>query len=417
MEVDDRGVRAFARRLQEKGRHPLGPAVEADVVDLDRVVRVREPRVLPRDRLVLVVRVDGIGRVLASAAARGEDEHGEAGKSMAHRRPVPVDALWALLFATAGLIAITYSRLPPEELYNVSEEGVTAGLGRALVFLNYPVSLIAISIAWLAAGRLATRRAFWAAGAATLLCGVTALPGVVDQHDLDAKAVNLLPAVGVAIALVLSIRAPWERVGRLPLDPVRVVIGAVVWLVALVWIAAVAGVFFPGDVLLGEEIRRGGDGLLAPAVHLGDHEGLDAALLVTAALILTRYRPPLRRRIPPRPDLRLRPRSRVARLLVRAARETRMDCVDAAERSDSARELRVARSRPARGPGRSRRQADRRASATRRRSSTRRAVSSSRFSDRRIDDGCTVAMTTGARSDSTGTPRSRLTRNCRPRSA
>ena len=57
--------------------------------------------------------------------------------------------------------------------------------------------------------------------------------------------------------------------------------------------AAVAGVFFPGDVLLGEEIRRGGDGLLAPAVHLGDHEGLDAALLVTAALILTRYRPPL----------------------------------------------------------------------------------------------------------------------------
>jgi hypothetical protein len=28
-------------------------------------------------------------------------------------------------------------------------------------------------------------------------------------------------------------------------------------------------------------------------VHLGDHEGLDAALLVTAALILTRYRPRL----------------------------------------------------------------------------------------------------------------------------
>ena len=204
-----------------------------------------------------------------------------------------MDALWALLFATAGLIAITYSRLPPEELYNVSEEGVTAGLGRALVFLNYPVSLIAISFAWLAAGRLATRHAYWAAGVATLLCGVTALPGVVDEHDLDAKAVNLLPAVGVAIALTLSIRAPWERVGRLPLDPLRVLIGAVVWLVAVVWIAAVAGAFLPGDVLLGEEIRRGGDGRLAPAVHLGDHEGLDAALLVTAALILTRYRPPL----------------------------------------------------------------------------------------------------------------------------
>ena len=46
-----------------------------------------------------------------------------------------------------------------EELYNVSEEGVRAGLGRALVFLNYPVSLIATSIAWLspAGSRLAVR--------------------------------------------------------------------------------------------------------------------------------------------------------------------------------------------------------------------------------------------------------------------
>jgi hypothetical protein len=204
-----------------------------------------------------------------------------------------VDALWALLFATAGLIAITYWRLPAEELYNVSEEGVAAGLGRALVFLNYPVSLIAISIAWLAADRIRTRRALWAAVLGTVLCGVTALPGVVDQHDLDAKPVNLLPAIGVAIAFVLALRAPWERVGRLPLDPLRLAIGVVVWTVALVWIAAVSGFYFPGDILLGEEIRRGGDGRLADAVHLGDHEGLDAALLVTGALVLTRYGPRL----------------------------------------------------------------------------------------------------------------------------
>ena len=201
-----------------------------------------------------------------------------------------MDALWALLFATAGVIVVTYWRLPPEELYVVSEEGLDAGLGRALVFLNYPVSLIAISIAWLAADRIRTRRALWAAVVATILCAVTALPGVVDQHDLDAKAVNLLPAIGVAIAFVLSVKAPWERVGRLRLDPLRVVIGVVVWLVALVWIAAVAGFYFPSDLFLGEEIRRGGDGRLADAVHLGDHEGLDAALLVTAALVLTRYR-------------------------------------------------------------------------------------------------------------------------------
>lgn len=202
-----------------------------------------------------------------------------------------MDAVWALLFAIAAVIVVTYTRLPPEELYNVSEEGLALGLGRALVYLNYPVSLAAIPIAWLAADRIRTRRATWAAVAATLLCGITGLPGVVDQHDLDAKPVNVLPALGVAVALGLTVRAPWERVGRLRLDPARVAIGVIVWLVACVWLASVLGFFFPGDVLLGEEVRRGGDGRLAPAVHLGDHEGLDATLLATAALVLTRYRP------------------------------------------------------------------------------------------------------------------------------
>jgi hypothetical protein len=202
-----------------------------------------------------------------------------------------VDALWALLLATAAVVAITYSRLPPEELYNVSEEGLTLGLGRTLVFLNYPVSLASIAIAWLAAERIGTRGATWAAAIATALCAVTAWPDVVDQHDLDAKPINAVPAIGVAIAFMLSLRAPWERVGRLPLDALRLAIGVLVWLTALVWIAAVAGFYFPGDVFLGEELRRGGDGRLAPAVHLGDHEGLDGALLVTSALVLSRYRP------------------------------------------------------------------------------------------------------------------------------
>src|SRR5215210_1696099 len=106
---------------------------------------------------------------------------------MTHRRPVAVDAVWALLLATAAVVAITYSRLAPDDLYNVSEEGLALGLGRALVFLSYPLSLVAIPIAWLAAERIASRPAFWAAGLATVLCAITAWPGVVDQHDLDAK--------------------------------------------------------------------------------------------------------------------------------------------------------------------------------------------------------------------------------------
>jgi hypothetical protein len=208
----------------------------------------------------------------------------------AHRRLLPLAVVWGLFAAAAFAIFITYSRLPPHSLYNVTRDGIAGGASRVLVFSNYPVSLIALPLAWLAADRLGTRWARWAAVAATALCAVTAWPGVVDQHDLDAKPVNLLPAIGVAIALVLSVLAPWEPVGRLRFDPLRLGLGVVVWLTALVWVAAVLGFYFPGDILLGEEIRRGGDGHLAPAVHLGDHEGLDAALLVSAALILTRYR-------------------------------------------------------------------------------------------------------------------------------
>jgi hypothetical protein len=204
-----------------------------------------------------------------------------------------VRIVWGLFAAVGLAIFVTYWRLPPDELYNVSEEGLKLAAGRLLVFLNYPVSLAAIAIAWLAAERIGTRRAMWTAAVATALCAVTAWPEVVDQNDLDAKPINAVPAMGVAIAFVLSMRAPWERVGRLRLDPLRVAIGIVVWLVALEWVAAVLGFYFPGDVFLGEELRPGGDGRLYAAVHFGDHEGLDAALLVTSALWLSRLRPRL----------------------------------------------------------------------------------------------------------------------------
>jgi hypothetical protein len=204
---------------------------------------------------------------------------------------MPVRIVWGLFGAVGLAIFVTYWRLPPEGLYNVSEEGLELAAGRLLVFLNYPVSLAAIAIAWLAAERIGERWATWGAAAATVLCAVTAWPGVVDQNDLDAKAINVVPAIGVAIAFALSLRAPWERVGRLPLDPLRIVVGVAVWLVGLVWIAAVLGFYLPGDVFLGEELRRGGDGRVYPAVHYGDHEGLDAALLATSALVLSRYRP------------------------------------------------------------------------------------------------------------------------------
>ena len=196
--------------------------------------------------------------------------------------------VWALLALVGVAIFVTYWRLPPQDLYSVSEEGLDAGAGRLLVFLNYPVALVAIAIAWLAAERVGTRRAFWAAGVATALCAVTAWPGVVDQGDLDAKPVNAIPALGVALAFALSVGAPWERVGRRRLDPLRVALGVVIVVAAIPWLAAVLGFYAPGDVFLGEEVRRGGDGRLYAAVHLGDHEGLDGALLALSTLLLSR---------------------------------------------------------------------------------------------------------------------------------
>jgi hypothetical protein len=203
-----------------------------------------------------------------------------------------VGIVWGLHAAVGLAVFVTYSRLPVDELYNVSNDGLRGGASRLLVFINYPASLAAVPIAWLAADRLRGRAALWAAGVATVLCAVTAWPGVVDQHDLDAKPVNVLPALGVAIAFGLSLRAPWERFGRRRLDPLRLVIAVLAVIAATPWIFAVLGFNAPGDVLLGEEIRRGGDGL-TPAVHLGDHEGLDGVLLTLAALQLSRLGPRL----------------------------------------------------------------------------------------------------------------------------
>jgi hypothetical protein len=41
----------------------------------------------------------------------------------------------------------------------------------------------------------------WLAILAGVLCLVVAVPGVVDQNDLDAKATNAIPVVGVLLAL------------------------------------------------------------------------------------------------------------------------------------------------------------------------------------------------------------------------
>ena len=203
-------------------------------------------------------------------------------------------AVWAMLGLVALAVCITYARIPPADLWNVSVGGLRGGLGRALVVANFPAGLAAIPVAALAAERLRARWADAVAVVAVVLCLVMAWPGVVDQDDLDAKAVNLVPALGVALALGLTIAA-WvargrgRRPRRIRFDRVRIILAIVLVVTATPWIAADLGFYgtLGGLFEAGEIIPEAGHPTLR-AVHLGHHHGLDGVVLALTAILLTR---------------------------------------------------------------------------------------------------------------------------------
>jgi hypothetical protein len=216
------------------------------------------------------------------------------------RRPGQGEALvaCALWGATTLAVLVTYSRLDPAELYHTSHDGLAGGLSRSLVLLNFPVALVAIALVLVAVGAL-PRAVWWVAGAAIALCAIVAWPGVVDQDDLDARPINAVPTLGLLLALALTMLAA-RRAGasfapRLIGDHMRIAAAAVVIVLSLPWVAAEVGFHLPGDVFLGEEPYREKDGTVLAAVHLGHHHGLDGALLVLTALLLSRPRPAGRR--------------------------------------------------------------------------------------------------------------------------
>ena len=181
---------------------------------------------------------------------------------------------------------MTYTRLAPEALYNVDEAGdLAGGLSRTLTVLNYPLALGAIALAAVAG------RPRWLMWTSIALCSLVAVPGVVDQDDLDARLVNALPALGVALALGLTLAASRRDgvafVARARGDRLRLALGAVLVLLALPWLAAEWGFHLPGDVLFGEEIPETRDPGIA-AVHLGFHHGYGGVLLAATALLLSR---------------------------------------------------------------------------------------------------------------------------------
>ena len=195
-------------------------------------------------------------------------------------------------------LIVTYTRLPVEELYRVDVGGFWGALGRALVLVNFPIALVALALVPIALDALPPRAA-WAGVPAVLLCGLVAAPGVIDENDLDARPVNAVPALGVALVLALTIAAARRRgAGFAPRrsgDPLRLVAGLVVLACSLPWIAAELGTTFPQGLFLTSKLARESDGSLIQAVHVGHHHGWDGALLVLTVLALSRVRPGSRR--------------------------------------------------------------------------------------------------------------------------
>ena len=188
-----------------------------------------------------------------------------------------------------AVVLVTYARLDPGDTYHVSRDGFHGGLSRAVTLVNFPIALVVIALVLIAMAALPTAL-WWTAGPAIALCAT--MPLFVDQSDLDARWSNAIPALGVFVALGLTVAAAW-RVGtalapKRPWDRWRVVLAGAVVLISLPWITAELGYHFPGDVFMGEESGRESDGTTLAAVHLGHHHGTDGALLVLGALLLSR---------------------------------------------------------------------------------------------------------------------------------
>ncbi|MFN2471556.1 MAG: hypothetical protein ABR583_11340 [Gaiellaceae bacterium] len=210
--------------------------------------------------------------------------------------------VWGLYGAVAAATVVTYARVPPERLYHVDDTGLAGGLGRALVFLNFPFALAALAVLLIVLDVGSNRLLQAFAAASVVLCLVVAIPGVVDQADLDAKPVNAVPALGVALVLGLTLlavaRAGAGSLGRMRLDRLRLAAAALLVAASTPWILAELGVSVSDvpvldAVFLGDEPspEPGDPGLRA--VHLGRHHGFDGTLFALAALVLSRAVPVL----------------------------------------------------------------------------------------------------------------------------
>ena len=232
---------------------------------------------------------------------RNNEEGGFAMKNANRASPVRYStqgeafATWGLWSLLLVVMFVTYTRLDPAELYYVTGDGIAGGLSRVLVAINFPIAIIAIALVLVAIDALPPR-AWWIGAPAIVLCAITAVPGVVDDQDLDARWINLVPAIGVALAAGLSVvaaRQPGRQSGftaRLRFDSLRWGFAVVAMVLSVPWILAELGVYGPEWVFIMERPITGSDGAANPAVHLGHHHGLDGAMFLVSAAVLSRVR-------------------------------------------------------------------------------------------------------------------------------
>jgi hypothetical protein len=197
-----------------------------------------------------------------------------------------------LLVLDGVAVIATYSRFPAHELYNVHHSGIAAGFGRELVALNFPFALIGIALVGLAWPRL-RRRLRAAGGLAIALCAVVYF--AVDQKNLDAKALNAVPALGLALAVGLVFVAGISAEPRsVRGDRLRIALAVVLVLFCAPLIAAELGFFLDGVPFLGWffetarlTVQPGFPGV-HHAVHHGQHHGWEATMLALSALGFSR---------------------------------------------------------------------------------------------------------------------------------
>jgi hypothetical protein len=209
------------------------------------------------------------------------------------RVPWEIKAVLALIVLDGIAVIATYSRFPSSELYNFHHgDTVAGGFGRELVALNFPFALVGIALVGLAWPRLHG----WLRGAgvvAIALCAVVYF--AVDQNDLDAKPLNAVPALGLALAVALVFAVGVPSVPRSKRgDWVRIGLAAVLIFFCAPLIAAELGFFLDGVPFLGWFYETGrlttqpGDPVLHHAVHHGQHHGWEATMLSLTALAFSR---------------------------------------------------------------------------------------------------------------------------------